>query len=104
MDDEGKKAIRKAVVLSQKKFSCDESDCTLSSEASNSSLAVHLPQNEQLAKASEVVKGDLKSVLHVRPYRPHGLKPIPSRVLEEDDYVRVLQMIIERDFFPDLIK
>lgn len=66
--------------------------------------SVAVANAEQIAKSQLSVKGHLNSVLHVRPYNPHGLKPIPSRVLEEDDYVNILQLIIERDFFPDLIR
>lgn len=48
------------------------------------------------------VKGDMSTAVQVKPYSPHALKPIPSRVLTEDDYVGILEMIIQRDFFPDL--
>lgn len=51
---------------------------------------------------SVAVKGHLPASLHLRPYRPHALKPIPSRVLAEDDYIDMLELIIQRDFFPDL--
>lgn len=58
----------------------------------------------RITAVAPVVRGHLPAVLKVRPYDPHGLKPIPSRVLCEEDYVGILESIIQRDFFPDLHK
>lgn len=104
MDEDHEKIVISITSVAPTESAAERKPNRNSVEPSSSALAVKNAQLEQVAKLSTAVKGHLDSVLKVRPYRPHGLKPIPSRVLEEDDYVRLLQMIIERDFFPDLIK
>jgi hypothetical protein len=68
--------------------------------------------NDQVVVASEAASWCQKSQLEkagrqredceVVVANPFPMKPIPSKVLTEDDYTDAVSHIIERDFFPDL--
>lgn len=62
--------------------------------------AVAHPKTAQLAKQREKEEERVLDLVVVP--EPFPMKPIPSKVLTEDDYTDAVSHIIERDFFPDL--
>eukprot|EP00929_Paragymnodinium_shiwhaense_P097454 TRINITY_DN59124_c2_g1_i1.p1 TRINITY_DN59124_c2_g1~~TRINITY_DN59124_c2_g1_i1.p1 ORF type:complete len:583 (+),score=129.57 TRINITY_DN59124_c2_g1_i1:119-1867(+) len=62
--------------------------------------AAKVPEPGALARLKQLrPKEETAMVLAADPF---PMKPIPSKVLSEEDYTEVLGTIIERDFYPDL--